>query len=84
MKYLLLAIAVPDCFEMEGETMQINVKGMPQGKYNKGCITCAYCRVIRNHYFCGNTRLSEKQVFNSKGFCSNFKNKNSKGGKENG
>lgn len=33
MKYLLLAIAVPDCFEMEGETMQINVKGMPQGKY---------------------------------------------------
>lgn len=33
MKYLLLAIAVPDCFEMKGETMQINIKGMPQGKY---------------------------------------------------
>ena len=41
----------------------------------KGCISCTNCKVIRNHYFCGNTRLTEKQVFNSKGHCSNFKNK---------
>ena len=33
MKYLLLAIAVPDCFSMDGETMEINIKGMPQGEY---------------------------------------------------
>lgn len=44
---------------------------------NKGCISCVYCKVIRNHYFCGSTRLTEKQVFNSKGYCSNFKNKKS-------
>ena len=48
----------------------------------KGCISCTNCKVIRNHYFCINTRLTEKQVFNSKGYCSNFKKKNEKGGKE--
>lgn len=45
---------------------------------NKGCISCVHCKTIRNHYFCGNTRLKERQVFNSKGYCSNFKNKNEK------
>lgn len=49
---------------------------------NKGCIFCTHCKAIRNHYFCGNTRLSEKQVYNSKGYCSNFKNKNEKEGEE--
>ena len=40
---------------------------------NKGCISCVNCKAIRNSYFCGNTRLTEKQVFNTKGSCSNFK-----------
>ena len=56
---------------------------------NKGCISCVHCKAIRNHYFCVNTRcsyarLTEKQVFNSKGYCSNFKNKNDKGGDKGG
>lgn len=52
---------------------------------NKGCISCVHCEAIRNHYYCGNplkavsTRLTEKQLYNSKGYCSNFKNKNEKG-----
>lgn len=52
---------------------------------NKGCISCVHCKAIRNHYFCARcnyARLTEKQVFNSKGYCSNFKNKNEKGGAE--
>ena len=51
----------------------------------KGCVSCVHCKAIRNHYFCVNSgyaRLTEKQVFNSKGYCSSFKNKNEKGGAE--
>ena len=48
----------------------------------RGCISCVHCEAIRNHYYCGNTRLTEKQVFNSKGYCSKFKNKNEKRSEE--
>lgn len=35
MKFLLMAIAVPDCFTMQGDEMLINIKGMPRDKYIK-------------------------------------------------
>lgn len=37
-----------------------------------GCIKCAKCEFVRLHYYCGRTRLTEKQVYNTKGYCSKF------------
>lgn len=38
----------------------------------KGCISCRKCKFIRNHAFCGTIRLTEKQLYNDKGYCSKF------------
>ena len=37
-----------------------------------GCIKCAKSKFIRTGYFCGNKKLTDKQLFNKKGYCSNF------------
>lgn len=41
----------------------------------KGCISCRKCEFIRNHAFCGTDKLTEKQLYNNKGYCSNFEDK---------
>ena len=42
---------------------------------SKGCIHCKKCKNIRNNYFCGNTKLTQKQLYNDKGYCSEFEYK---------
>jgi hypothetical protein len=42
---------------------------------NKGCITCRKCEQIRSNFFCGRTRLSQKQLYNKHGFCSDYEPK---------
>ncbi len=37
-----------------------------------GCIKCAKCEIVRTAYFCGRKKLTEKQVYNSNGYCSEF------------
>lgn len=37
-----------------------------------GCIKCAYCIHIRTAFFCGNKKLTDKQLYNDKGYCSKF------------
>lgn len=39
---------------------------------NKGCITCRKCKQVRSNFFCGRTRLSQKQLYNEHGFCSDY------------
>ena len=42
---------------------------------SKGCIHCKKCKSIRNNCFCGNTKLTQKQLYNDKGYCSEFEDK---------
>ena len=37
-----------------------------------GCIKCAKCTHVRTSFFCGNTKLTNKQLYNEKGYCSKF------------
>ena len=37
-----------------------------------GCIKCAYCIHIRTAFFCGNKKLTNRQLYNEKGYCSEF------------
>lgn len=37
-----------------------------------GCIKCAKSKFIRTGYFCGKKKLTNKQLYNDKGYCSEF------------
>ena len=37
-----------------------------------GCIKCAKSKFIRTGYFCGKKKLTDKQLYNDKGYCSEF------------
>lgn len=37
-----------------------------------GCIKCAKCECVRTACFCGRTKLTNKQLYNTKGYCSEF------------
>ncbi len=37
-----------------------------------GCIKCAKSERVRTAYFCGKKRLTDKQLYNDKGYCSEF------------
>ena len=37
-----------------------------------GCITCAKCEKVRLSHFCGRRKLTDKQLYNTKGYCSKF------------
>lgn len=37
-----------------------------------GCIKCAKCEQIRTSFFCNGNKLTQKQVFNAKGYCPDF------------
>lgn len=37
-----------------------------------GCINCKHCEQVRLNFYCGRTRLSQKQLYNKKGYCSRF------------
>ena len=37
-----------------------------------GCIKCAKSEWVRTAYFCGNKKLTNKQLYNDKGYCSKF------------
>ncbi len=39
------------------------------------CISCKKCKFIRNQAFCGTVRLTEKQLYNNRGYCSEFEEK---------
>ena len=41
----------------------------------KGCISCRKCEFIRGSAFCGTDKLTEKQLYNDKGYCSDFEDK---------
>ena len=44
-------------------------------KFNKptgGCIKCAKCTHVRTSFFCGNTKLTNRQLYNEKGYCLEF------------
>ena len=45
---------------------------MAQVKPTGGCIKCAKCEAVRRWHYCGKTRLTEKQLYNDKGYCSSF------------
>ena len=38
---------------------------------NKGCITCRKCEQVRINFYCGRTRLTQKQLYKP-GFCSKY------------
>lgn len=42
---------------------------------NKGCITCRKCEQVRINFYCGRKKLSQKQLYNTHGFCSNYEPK---------
>ena len=52
--------------EQKGEPMSNMVK--PTG----GCIKCTKSERVRTAYFCGKKRLTDKQLYNDKGYCSEF------------
>ena len=37
-----------------------------------GCIKCDKSEWVRTAYFCGNKKLTDKQLYNDKGYCSEF------------
>ena len=37
-----------------------------------GCIKCAKSEWVRTAYFCGKKKLTDKQLYNDKGYCSKF------------
>jgi hypothetical protein len=37
-----------------------------------GCIKCAKCTHVRTSFFCGNKKLTNRQLYNEKGYCSEF------------
>lgn len=41
----------------------------------KGCISCRKCEFIRGIAFCGATKLTRKQLYSEKGYCSEFEEK---------
>ena len=42
---------------------------------NKGCITCKKCEQVRLNFYCGRKKLSQKQLYNKYGFCSDYEPK---------
>lgn len=38
---------------------------------NKGCITCKKCEQVRINFYCGRTRLTQKQLYKH-GYCSKY------------
>ena len=40
-----------------------------------GCITCRKCEQVRINFYCGRKKLSQKQLYNTHGFCSNYEPK---------
>lgn len=49
---------------------------MVQVKPTGGCIKCAKCETVRMWHYCGRTKLTDKQLYNDKGYCSKFVPKN--------
>ena len=41
----------------------------------KGCISCRKCKFIRGNAFCWTDKLTEKQLYNDKEYCSDFEDK---------
>lgn len=37
-----------------------------------GCSMCEKCEWVRGKYFCGKTKLTDKQLHNRNGYCSGF------------
>lgn len=40
-----------------------------------GCIGCKKAEWVRGVYYCGRKKLTQKQLFNKLGYCSEFKEK---------
>ena len=40
-----------------------------------GCINCRKCEQVRINFYCGRKKLSQKQLYNTHGFCSNYEPK---------
>lgn len=43
-----------------------------------GCIRCKKAKWVRSSCYCGRTRLTQKQLFNKNGYCSEFEEKQEK------
>ena len=41
-----------------------------------GCLSCKNCEFIRTSAFCGNTKLTQKQLYSKTGYCSHYEPKN--------
>lgn len=37
-----------------------------------GCLKCARCESVGWGHYCGRTKLTNKQLYNTKGYCSKF------------
>jgi hypothetical protein len=61
----------------KSRNVQKKEKQMDKG-VTGGCINCARCERVRTSFFCGRSRLTMKQVYNTKGYCSKFKPKEGK------
>ena len=40
-----------------------------------GCLSCKNCEFIRTSAFCGNTKLTQKQLYSKTGYCSHYEPK---------
>ena len=40
-----------------------------------GCLSCKNCEFIRTSAFCGNTKLTQKQLYSKAGYCSHYEPK---------
>ena len=40
-----------------------------------GCLSCKKCEFIRASAFCGNTKLTQKQLYSKTGYCSHYEPK---------
>lgn len=40
-----------------------------------GCLSCKKAELVRGEYYCGSKRLTQRQLFNKYGYCSEFKEK---------
>ena len=53
-------------------------------KQTGGCLKCEKCEWVRGKNFCGNKKLTDKQLYNDKGYCSDFVPKaDMRGGEDN-
>lgn len=41
-------------------------------RFTGGCIKCAKCESVRQWNYCGHTKLTDKQLYDTKGCCSKF------------